>query len=85
MTDPIALAWNDLRAELKFKTAIARERLDGTDWTSWIEKMDAALAASAATKSEAPLSQQFEAVIAALKYDGTDIDSLTVGEIRRAL
>lgn len=29
--------------------------------------------------------QVFEIVLAALNYDGADIDSLTVGEIRRAL
>lgn len=30
-------------------------------------------------------SRQFEQVIAGLSYDGDDINSLTVGEIRRAL
>lgn len=29
--------------------------------------------------------QDFERIIAALNYDGTDINGLTVGEIRRAL
>lgn len=29
--------------------------------------------------------EMFEAIIASLNYDGTDTDSLTVGEIRRAL
>lgn len=29
--------------------------------------------------------ERFEAIIASLNYDGADTDSLTVGEIRRAL
>ena len=32
-----------------------------------------------------PTRAAFEAIIASLKYDGPDTDSLTVGEIRRAL
>ena len=32
-----------------------------------------------------PTREAFEAVLASLNYDGADIDSLTVGEIRRAM
>jgi hypothetical protein len=44
-------------------------------WDGW-------LARASATDS---LRVSFERVIAALRYDGPDTDSLTVGEIRRAL
>ena len=32
-----------------------------------------------------PTREAFEAILASLHYDGADINSLTVGEIRRAL
>lgn len=47
---------------------------------------DAIKAVRSAEQPRCPATQQvFEIVLASLNYDGQDIDSLTVGEIRRAL
>lgn len=58
---------------------------DQSDLIDYAKAAIAAMPARSAASTVEPVADQFERIIASLNYDGDDLNSLTVGEIRRAL
>jgi hypothetical protein len=80
LPENVRIPLNSLQADLEY--LIGRVIADGSCGPTMVKSM---LDRLNQIEGAIPTRQTFETIIQSLNYDGQDTDSLTVGEIRRAL